>query len=600
MAALTGIDTDRLKEEKERGISIDLGFAHLALNSEVRLGLVDVPGHERFIKNMLAGVGGIDIVLFVIAADESIKPQTREHFDICRLLGIRKGVVVLTKSDLVDQDILDLARLEAEEFVQGSFLEGAPVVAVSAKTGAGLDELRSRLAEMAAGISEKDSARWLRLPIDRVFTMKGFGTVVTGTLLSGRIGTEQDVELQPEGRRLRVRGVQVHGEPVRVALAGQRTAVNLIGIEPAEIARGMALTEPSRLRAVTRIDCAFDLLPGARPLRHRAPIHFHSGTAELTAEVRILSRRAAIEPGSRDYARIVFRHPVLVLPGDRFIARMFSPVVTIGGGIVLDISPPRRGGVERLQTLESGSAAERVGLLVLESEYGLNMADLVARTGLLEREIVDAARAAGLVVVEQPQPWLVNGGWLAEQVESVREALKLFHRQKPLMAGMPREELRARVLGDGPPFLLDAVLARAKDVVSEGDLLRMSSHRVAFREDETEASRRIEAAFEQAGLAVPPLAEVLAKSGVEAARARTLLQMLLRDRKLVKVAEGLLFHASAIDHLHATIAAHRGARFSVPEFKDWTGISRKYAIPLLEFLDRQKVTAREGDMRVVL
>ncbi len=309
VAALTGIDTDRLKEEKERGISIDLGFAHLALTPEVRLGLVDVPGHERFIKNMLAGVGGIDIVLFVIAADESIKPQTREHFDICRLLGIQKGIVVLTKCDLVDGDILELAHLEAEEFVQGSFLEGAPVVAVSAKTGAGLDQLRSRLAEMAASVSEKDSSRWLRLPIDRVFTMKGFGTVVTGTLLAGRIGTEQEVELQPAGRRLRVRGVQVHGEAVRTALAGQRTAVNLIGIEPAEIARGMALTEPGRFRASRRIDCRFDLLPGARPLRHRAPIHFHIGTAELTAEVRILSQRAAIEPGSRDYVRIVFRDP---------------------------------------------------------------------------------------------------------------------------------------------------------------------------------------------------------------------------------------------------------------------------------------------------
>ncbi len=286
--ALTGIDTDRLKEEKQRGISIDLGFAHLKLSENLHLAFIDVPGHERFIKNMLAGVGGIDLVLFVIAADESIKPQTREHFDICLLLGIQKGIVVLTKADLVDPDLLELVRLEVDEFVHGSFLEGAPVVAVSATQGTGLDELRGEIARLAGSIEEKDSSRYFRLPIDRAFSMRGFGAVATGTLISGSVRLEQEVELLPSGQRVRVRGIQVHGDSVPQAGAGQRTALNLAGVDVSQLARGMFLVESGRFRTTTQIDCAFQLLPSAKPLKHRAPVHFHSGTAEVEAEFRRL------------------------------------------------------------------------------------------------------------------------------------------------------------------------------------------------------------------------------------------------------------------------------------------------------------------------
>src|SRR4051795_6717825 len=305
--ALTGIDADRLEEEKRRGITIDLGFAHVQLTPAFRLGFADVPGHQRFVRNMLAGVGGIDLVLFVIAADESIKPQTREHFDICRLLGILRGVVALTKSDLVDEDILGLVRLEVEELVAGSFLEGAPIVPVSSTTGAGLEELRAALVRVAGATTEKDPRGHFRLPIDRAFTIKGFGTVVAGTLVSGAIEKEQEVELHPAGRRLRVRGVQVHGSSAGRAVAGQRTAVNLADIEPADLARGDVLSEPGRFRAVKQIDARLDLLPSAKPLKHRAPVHFHAGTAEIEAEVRLLESRAAMQPGTSAWVRIVLR-----------------------------------------------------------------------------------------------------------------------------------------------------------------------------------------------------------------------------------------------------------------------------------------------------
>lgn len=598
--ALTGIDTDRLKEEKERGISIDLGFAHLELNSNLRVGFVDVPGHERFIKNMLAGAGGIDLVLFVIAADESIKPQTREHFDICRLLNIPQGIVVLTKADMVDADILGLVRLEVDDFVHGSFLEGAPVVAVSSTTGQGIAELRSELQKIAETIAAKDASRYFRLPIDRAFSMRGFGTVVTGTLISGSIRAEQEVEVQPAARRVRVRGIQVHGDSVSRAFAGQRTALNLAGIDASDLTRGMMLAEAGRFTPTSRIDCSFDLLPGAKPLKYRAPIHFHAHAAEAEAEVRGIGSTGAIQPGTRQFVRVHLREPLLLLPGDHFVARMFSPVVTIGGGIVLDAAPPRRSTVARLETLSKGTASQRIALLVAESRYGLGMADLVGRTGLLETEIAGAAREAGLVVLAEPQFWAMDPGWIQSKLDTIQQILKDFHRSKPLAPGMPKEELRGRELPSSPPFLLDALLARSKTIAAEGDTVRLRSHRVALQQDEQAATAKIETAFQLAGLAVPSTNEVLAKSGVEAARAKTLLQILIREKKLIRVSDDLVFHVSAVDQLHQLLAGRKGQRFAVPEFKEWTGISRKYAIPLLEFLDRERITRRDGDVRLVL
>jgi selenocysteine-specific elongation factor len=598
--ALTGIDADRLEEEKRRGITIDLGFAHLQLTPDVRLGFVDVPGHERFVKNMLAGVGGIDLVLFVIAADESIKPQTREHFDICRLLGIPRGVIALTKSDLVDADILGLVRLEVEEMVQGSFLEGAAIVPVSSVTGAGLDDLRTELARAAQAVPEKSPAGHFRLPIDRVFSVKGFGTVATGTLISGSVAKEQTVEVYPGGRSLRVRGVEVHGEPAERAVAGQRTAVNLADIEPAELTRGDVLSEPGRFRAVTHVDCRLQMLPSAKPLKHRAPVHFHAGTAEIGAEVRLLGTAAVLEPGASALARLVLHRAALLLPGDRFIVRMFSPVVTIGGGVVLDLPATLRsaGAAERLAKLEKSDEAGRIALLVREGEFGAGVDELVARTGWTAATVTAAAARASLMALGES--WYVDPEWFQSARAKLVDAARAFHRENPLAAGIAKQDLRAREMPRVPPFVFDALLAAAAEIAVEGETVRLRTHQVVLQQDEEQARAAIELAFETAGLAVPAMAEVLAASGVEMKRARTLLENLVRQKRLLRINQELVFHASAIERLRQILAARKSQHFGVGEFKEWTGVSRKYAIPLLEYLDREHITRREGDRRLIL
>ncbi|MBK9166310.1 MAG: selenocysteine-specific translation elongation factor [Bryobacterales bacterium] len=597
--ALTGIDTDRLEEEKRRGITIDIGFAHLALAPDLRLGFVDVPGHERFVRNMLAGASGIDLVLLVVAADESVMPQTREHFDICRLLGLRAGVVALTKSDLVEPDLVDLVRLEVEDLVAGSFLEGAPIVPVSAVTGAGLDALRDALSQAARAAAAKDASRPFRLPVDRVFTMTGFGTVVTGTLVAGSVAREDEVEIHPGGRRARVRGLQVHGEAAARATAGQRTAINLSGVDTGDLQRGMVLTHCGLFQASVTVDVRLDLLASAKPLKHLAPVHVHTGAAETSARVRLLDGNRTLDPGGAAFARLELAEPVLLMPGDRFIVRRFSPVTTIGGGIVADIHPPRlrrrRSPEPRLRVLLSGPLPERIALLVNEASHGLTVAELVIRTGLTEGEIL--RNCAGLRVIESH---VLDPAWIAARAAEAETQLTRFHKDRPLEPGMPRHDLRASVLPDAPAPVWEAVLAAARNARAEGDLVRLASHRVVLRQDEAAAREAIESAFAAGGLAVPPLASVLAQSGVEAGRARTLLQSLLREKRLVRVSDQLIFHAEALDSLKNQLASHRAQRFTVPVFKDWTGISRKYAIPLLEFLDRERITRRDGDERIVL
>ncbi len=540
---------------------------------------------------MLAGASGIDAVLLVIAADESIKPQTREHFDICRLLAIPRGIIAVTKSDLVDQDVLDLARLEIEEFVRDSFLKDAPVIPVSAATGAGLAELRAALDKI--NVTQKNASRHPRLPVDRSFSMKGHGAVATGTLIAGTLSTQDEVELYPAAKRARIRGLQVHGKAVDKARAGERTAVNLAGIDSSEIRRGMVLAPPGIFRPTQQVDSIFDLLAGAHPLKHRAPVHFHAGTAEVEAQARLLASLDPMKPGARARVRFLLRDPLLLLPGDRFIVRMFSPVVTIGGGVVLDIDSPRRmrraALDQRLAQLESG---DRVALLVAESKFGMSVPDLIARTGLLASEITGQVRLEN--------NWLISQASLDATIEKLRIILDHFHRKNPLLPGLPKEELRSRELAGAPPFLLDAIISRAKDIVSEGEVVRLASHRVALKQDEEEAVSKIEAAFRGAALAVPSTAEVLSKSGVEPARARSLLQILLKNRKLIRIGDELIYHHTAIDFLRRILAEKKGSKFSVTDFKDWTGVSRKYAIPLLEFLDRERLTRREGDQRLVI
>src|ERR1700726_504448 len=382
--ALTGTHPDRLEEEKRRGITIDLGFAFLEENG-VRFGFVDVPGHERFVSNMLAGAAGIDLMLLVIAADESIKPQTREHFDICKLLGVKQGVVALTKSDLVDDSGMTLVQLEIEEYVRGSFLEGSAIVPVSAKTGAGIPELKRALHHAATQVSGKDATRAFRLPIDRAFAMKGFGTVVTGTLISGAVQIGDEVELLPGGKRLRVRGVQTGGQAVAQAFAGQRTAVNLAGIDHTAVRRGMTLSEPGKFRRTRRLDAQFTLLAGTHKLKHRERVHFHASTAETIAEV-FLYGASELAPGQTALAHLVLQDEMVLVAGERFIVRQFSPVTTIGGGVVLDPLARRplsrdTGRLKFLETLRNGTRDEVLAAMVDRAPMGLGYEEIAAHTG---------------------------------------------------------------------------------------------------------------------------------------------------------------------------------------------------------------------------
>ncbi|MFZ3218025.1 MAG: selenocysteine-specific translation elongation factor [Candidatus Acidiferrales bacterium] len=611
--ALTGTNPDRLEEEKRRGITLDLGFAFLDVEG-VRLGLVDVPGHERFVRNMLAGAGGIDLVLLVIAADEGIKPQTREHFDICRLLGISRGIVVLTKSDLVDLETLELLRLESEDFVRGSFLKNAPIVAVSARSGAGLAELKQALRYAALSVPAKDAAQHFRLPIDRSFAMKGFGTVVTGTLISGAVKVEDEVELYPARKRLRVRGLHSGGMRIERAVAGQRTAVNLAGIEHEEAGRGMVLAPVGLFDTTQRLDARITLLASAKPLKNRARAHFHQGTAEAIAEVILLNDGSALGAGESCFAQLRLDKALLLLPGDRFILRQFSPVVTIGGGVVLDprASRHKRSDVKVaafLGILERGEREAILAALVEGAPRGLTLAEILTRTGWTVAQIRATAEklaaAKAVRILGGEATLLASAQSLKNCAAAIRRAVESFHRANPLLPGIPKQELRGRAAKARQEIFAAALddLLRERAIAVSGDLVRQAGREVELSAEEARAKELIESEFASAGLAVPGFAAVLAKLPVDASRAQKILQILLREKVLVKVASDLVFHRSALEKLREALAKYRrerGERLPITAFKELTGVTRKYAIPLLEHLDREQVTRRAGDERVIL
>lgn len=613
--ALTGTDPDRLEEEKRRGITIDIGFANLDLDTgsadTIRLGFIDVPGHERFVRNMLAGIGGIDLVLLVIAADESVKPQTREHFDICRLLSVRRGITVLTKADLVDEDTLEVVRLEVADFLKGSFLDPAraPIVAVSSKTGAGLELLKSELLRIGAEVPAKDSEAVFRLPIDRVFTMKGFGTVVTGTLISGAVRKEHEVEIHPTGRRLRVRGVQVHNQPAEQAIAGQRTAINLAGIETSDLARGMMLTPAGIFHPTARASVRLDLLAGAKPLRDRARVHLHAFTAETIAEVNLLESKV-LKPGTSGLARVKLDDPMLLLPGDRFIVRQFSPVITIGGGRVLDASEPQRRikATERLaflQTLEQVEAPEALLTRVARrGANGMSLAEAVAETGWLAARVETlAAELKQANKVMLAGELLIDADILPRLSAALQAEVDRFHQDNPLVAGISKEELRERMDLRVEVFqsALDAAV-RSKKIAVSSEHVHAAGRGVVMRDEEAESKKQIEAVFVRAGLQVPALKDVLASLPIDKGRAQKIVTLLLRDRVLVKLGDELVFHHTALDKLRNLVVAQKPKtpKLNVAVFKDLAGVSRKYAIPLLEYLDRERVTRRVGDERLIL
>ncbi len=612
--ALTGIDADRLEEEKRRGITIDLGFAHLELaapsGEKLRLGFIDVPGHERFVRNMLAGIGGIDLVLLVIAADESIKPQTREHFEICRLLSIPRGITVITKADLVDEDTLSVVKLEVEDFVRGSFLDTSrsPIVAVSALKGSGLDELKREIVRLSADVPARDTDAIFRLPVDRAFVMKGFGTVVTGTLIAGRVKREEEVEIFPAKKRARVRGLQVHGAATDQAIAGQRTAINLSGVQLEELGRGMTLAPPDTLGTTQRLDVQISLLKDSKPLKNRARVHLHAFTSETIAEVT-LHEGNELKPGATASAQLRTEEPVLVLPGDRAILRQFSPVITIGGALVLDAFPLSRHKKEArlsfLKTVADGSREEallaRIGRT---GKGGISIPAGVRETGLKSSVLkpIFIALAQQGRIVQSGELYLAAEAFKAAR-ESALAALDAFHKANPLVAGISKEELRSKI--DLHQDVMEGVLAQlVRDKKSDvsGEQVRLAGRGVELKDEEAKAKEQIEKAFASAGLKVPLMKEVLASLPVDKARAQKLVTLLLRDRVLVKLADELVFHHSALQQLREMIAGYKSKspKIDVGAFKDLTGVSRKYAIPLLEYLDRERVTRRVGDERVIV
>ena len=439
---LTGIDTDRLKEEKERGITIDLGFAHLTCEDGTEVGVIDVPGHERFVRNMLAGVGGIDLVMLVIAADEGVMPQTREHLAICQLLRVKEGLVALTKTDLVDEDWLELVSEDTREFLKGTFLEDKPIVPVSAKSGQGIAELRRVLQALVARVPPKQLEGKFRLPVDRVFTIRGFGTVVTGTLFSGTIRVEERIEIYPKGIGAKVRGLQVHNASVPEAVAGQRTAINLQGIDKMELERGNVLGRPGEFAPTFMLDAVLQHLADApRPLRHRARVRLHVGTSEIMGRV-ILLDRDDLAPGEEAYVQLRLEEPAIVLPRDRFVIRSYSPVQTIGGGMVIDVQPAKHrrgeaGLADHFQLLADGSPEEIFAHHLKQATHqGLRLAEFLPRVELSEarlRQVATTLQRAGRVrAVNTDMGWYLHADALDTLTRELRRYLETYHRQNPL------------------------------------------------------------------------------------------------------------------------------------------------------------------------
>lgn len=603
--ALTGIDTDRLPEEKRRGITIDLGFASW-FTDDYQIGFIDVPGHERFVKNMLAGVGGIDSALLVVAADESIKPQTREHFAICRLLGIPTGVVAITKSDLVEPDIIELVRLEIEDLVKGSFLDTKPIVPVSSTTGAGLDELRKALLASVAGVDDRDATtRVFRLPIDRAFTMKGFGSVITGTTYSGRVKVEDEVEALPGGLRSRARAIQVHGEPREEASAGERTSMNLADIALEDLRRGQQLLHVGTLRTSQVITARVDLLADAKPLEEDTRIRFHHLSAELLGKLRFVDdTEKAIQPGTSAYVQFRLEAPVVAVAGDRFVIRRYSPATTIGGGVILDAHLPKLSrGTRRelLETLEGGSLSERVELMArLQGLRGLTLEEVQVRTGIRTATLSKELKKVPNVADVGGARWIHNDV-LADFRRRSMEFMERYFKQNKIASNVPKGEFVQKLIPAGAPvnFLL-ADLAKEKIAEVQGDALDIPGRSKTLGGAEGELARAIEAKFKDAELQTPAVSEIIKAIPQKPKVIEGVIAYLVKQGTLVRLAEGVYLHRDVLASAREKLSARKGETIDVGQFKDFFGISRKVAIPLLEWFDREGVTKRIGDSRRVV
>jgi selenocysteine-specific elongation factor len=602
--ALTGTDPDRLKEEKERGITIDLGFADLAWD-DLAVGIVDVPGHERLIKNMLAGAGGIDMVLLAIAADEGVMPQSREHLAICDLLGIGAGIIVITKSDTVEADWLEMVEGEVRQFVRGTFLENSGMAAVSSKTGANIPFLKEKIHTEGLKISPKSGGGIFRLPVDRVFTMKGFGTVVTGTVVSGGIEADEAVEFAPTGLKCKVRGLHSHGRALGRGSAGQRLAVNVQGVEKSDVRRGDVLVRPDTLMAVTRLDAEVTLLKNAPAVKNGALVHFYCGTSELTARV-ILYEGDKIEGGGRAFCQFRFKSPAALMAGDRFIVRRFSPLETIGGGVVLDPRPPlkkRREDASFLKVYRDGALDEKLAERIRRAGAAGVSAKFL--TGWINEDVNAIKTAVGLLRSRGEVVELGDVFMHAAEVLKVKgralEILRDFHAKNPLRAGMPVEELKGAFRAvEGKTFL--KIIASAGEFVQEREFLRLSSFAASMSSTDEGAGARILKFLEDAGFQ-PPTKDELAKSfSMPVRQVEDLLKHLSSGGGVVRINDSIYLHRDIYEKMIEALREFAGRKkdITVAEFRDMVGTSRKYALPFLELLDTKRVTLRVGDLRKIL
>ncbi|MDD2540052.1 MAG: selenocysteine-specific translation elongation factor, partial [Desulfuromonadaceae bacterium] len=603
-----------LKEEKARGITIELGFAHLELSGDIRFGIIDVPGHEKFVRSMVAGVGGMDIVMLVIAADEGIMPQTQEHMDILRLLGVKNGLVALTKRDMVDQEWLDLVTEEVRDFVSGSFLENAPIVPVSSRTAEGLDALKAVLTRLANEVAEKRREGHFRLPVDRVFTMTGFGTVVTGTLLSGEITVGDELELLPSGREGRVRGIQAHGSKVEKGLAGQRLAVNVQGVALDQVRRGDVVVPRNLFQTTRAVDVRLDHLSTApRELKHRTSVQLHSATYEVQAQV-ILLDRDSIQPGDSTYAQLRLSEPVLLNSGDSYILRIASPATTIGGGIVLDPFPPRRRrrseeAVMLLESLESQEHQRVCALIIGQSKLsGLSFEDILLRSGI-PRKAAETALAVLLStgdilqMTREPRIFLSRDSFDSLKKGLVDE-VSSFLASNPLKHGMGKEELKTRLpkrsdLRFFTPIL--SALERDGLVIPERDIVMLAGQAVRTTSSTEDLTSAVSSFLREKALEPPTIKELMEHFHFDEKSVRDNIAILIRNGDAVRISSDLFYASEVLDDLRGKLINHLREKEEItpPEYRELTGLSRKFLIPLLEHFDSEKVTIRVGDKRVL-
>ncbi|MCX8116331.1 MAG: selenocysteine-specific translation elongation factor [Desulfobacterota bacterium] len=611
--ALTGVDTDRLKEEKERGITIELGFTFLDLPSGIRLGIIDVPGHERFVKHMVAGAWGIDLVALVIAADEGVMPQTREHLDICRLLRVKKGLIVLSKIDLVDPELMEIVREEISDVVKGTFLEGAPILPVSSVTGEGLPLLISVLDELAKGVEERPADGLFRLPVDRVFVMKGFGTVVTGTVVSGNILLGETVEILPLGKEAKVRTIQVHNQPTEKAEAGQRAAINLQGLEASEINRGDVLVRPKTLDTTRTVDVYLEHLPNAtKPLKHRTTLRFHIGTNLATATIYLMDREE-LPPGEATFAQLRLDRPIVALPQDRFVIRGSSAIQTCGGGVILDNHPEKHkrfsGSVIADFTLLKDGQPEEVLRFYLEraGEGGIALEDLQKRVSLPPRKVQELLKTlvdrGELLLIDPEKFKVIDLRHYQGLQKMVLDQLKDFHQRFPMKIGLAKEELRTKL----PPTvdvrlfqILLNELIRTQRITLEKDKIRLAGHRVSAVDDRG-LVQRVEGAVLKGGLQPPSPRELAELWSLEEKEVLEVFERLSHEGTLVKIRSGIYFHRQPFENLKENLVQFlkEHKEITTPQFKEMAGASRKFVIPLIEYFDQTKLTLRLGDKRVL-